>query len=283
MQNRDVSHADKPAVSTQAAPVAAEQQGQAMNGELITALVAAQQAINSMKDYAETAGQGDEESMLYAMGVISDEGLTADIAIRVALSQAAPVAASDWTEPTTYLRRFGDAMQLLCAGHRPTHAMMSAWLDSENEELQSFAAEHGPAWAQGIGLIDAARTTADQPTEGPDHEFHEAAFVAAEPSDAEIVLSALSSGEWGLVRNLPNDCFTDNANLRHLWSVRRLVPPYCADRHDSERQWSGPTARQALQTASDDLDVPLPAALAVSPAPQAAPVAAVAVELKETP
>jgi hypothetical protein len=96
-------------------------------------------------------------------------------------AQAAPVAASDWTEPTTYLRRFGDAMQLLCAGHRPTHAMMSAWLDSENEELQSFAAEHGPAWAQGIGLIDAARTTADQPTEGTDHEFHEAAPVAASP------------------------------------------------------------------------------------------------------
>jgi hypothetical protein len=102
----------------------------------------------------------------------------------------------------------------------------------------------------------------------------QAAPVAAEPSDAEIVLSALTSGEWGLVRNLPNDCFTDNANLRHAWSVRRLVPPYCADRHDSERQWSGPTARRALQTASDDLDVPLPAALAVSPAPQAAPVAA---------
>jgi hypothetical protein len=58
---------------------------------------------------------------------------------------------------------------------------MSAWLDSENEELQSFAAEHGPAWAQGIGLIDAARTTADQPTEGTDHEFHEAAPVAASP------------------------------------------------------------------------------------------------------
>lgn len=84
-----------------------------------------------------------------------------------------------WKTPTTYLQRLGDALELLCAGHRPPDEMMTAWLDTDRDDmrLQSFACEHGPSWAQGIGVIDAARTLADEPTEilfidGPqiDHE-----------------------------------------------------------------------------------------------------------------
>ena len=73
----------------------------------------------------------------------------------------------DWREPTTYLQRFGDAVALLCSGHRPPDEMLAAWLDTKSDDhrLQAFACEHGPSWAQGIGVIDAARVVADQPTE----------------------------------------------------------------------------------------------------------------------
>ena len=78
----------------------------------------------------------------------------------------------DWKTPTTFMQRFGDAMQALCHGHRPPREMMIAWLatDSEDNRLQAFACQYGFAWAQGIGLIDAACAAADQPTEGVDHK-----------------------------------------------------------------------------------------------------------------
>jgi len=93
------------------------------------------------------------------------EGARADMArIRVALT-AAPGVQADWTQPTTVAQRLGDAVQLLCGGKRPPEAMVTGWLDHSSEELQSFCAEHGPSWAQGIGLIDAAMVMVDQPTE----------------------------------------------------------------------------------------------------------------------
>jgi hypothetical protein len=83
----------------------------------------------------------------------------------------------DWRTPTTFMKRFGDALQLLCAGKRPPDEMLLAWFDRSNEDnrLQIFCSEHGPSWAQGIGMIDAAIVMADQPTEiltpgGRDHE-----------------------------------------------------------------------------------------------------------------
>lgn len=86
----------------------------------------------------------------------------------------------DWTDPTTVLERFGDAMELLCQGNRPHDALLRGWLSGESEDLQGFAASHGPAWAQGIGIIDAALTLVDNPTEiqfhdrpGVDHEHRE--------------------------------------------------------------------------------------------------------------
>lgn len=72
--------------------------------------------------------------------------------------------------PTTYLQRFGDAMNLLC-GTRPSDNMLQAWIHGTSEKLQEFSIEFGPEWAQGIAVIDAARVMADQPTEGVDHEF----------------------------------------------------------------------------------------------------------------
>lgn len=69
-------------------------------------------------------------------------------------------------------------MELLCKGHRPPTELVVNWFtDTDSEGLQNFAAEHGPEWAQGVGVIDAARLLADTPTEilclnGPqqDHE-----------------------------------------------------------------------------------------------------------------
>jgi hypothetical protein len=78
---------------------------------------------------------------------------------------AESVPAGDWTQPTTVAQRLADAVQLLCGGKRPPDAMVHGWLDHSSEELQSFAASHGPSWAQGIGLIDAAMVMVDQPTE----------------------------------------------------------------------------------------------------------------------
>jgi len=90
---------------------------------------------------------------------------------------------SAWAGPTTYLQRFGDAMQLLCAGHRPGDALLVEWLDpaSETYTLQEFAIEHGPAWSQGIVVIDAALVMAEFPTEGDDHEE-----ASTDPSNADV-------------------------------------------------------------------------------------------------
>lgn len=85
---------------------------------------------------------------------------------------AAPQVPPESSGPTTHLQRFGDALAMLCAGHRPSDEMMAAWLDiaQDDHRLQEFAIEHGPSWAQGIGVIDAARVLADQPEEDAGHE-----------------------------------------------------------------------------------------------------------------
>lgn len=78
---------------------------------------------------------------------------------------------TDWSEPTTYLQRFTHALSLLC-GQTPPEEIVLAWLDKNIDDfrLQEFAIAHGPAWAQGIVLIEAAQLMADQPTEGVEHE-----------------------------------------------------------------------------------------------------------------
>lgn len=112
--------------------------------------------------------------------------------------------AEDWTTPTTYLRRFGDAMALLCGGKRPSDEVLTAWLDTDADDmrLQEFAVEHGPAWAQGIGLIDAARTMADQPTEGVEHEQ---APEPARDEEIEAVIACLGDDAAALRTDNPED------------------------------------------------------------------------------
>lgn len=96
--------------------------------------------------------------------------------------QAQPAA--DWQTPTTYAQRFTEAVALLCREIPPAD-MVAGWIDraSDDHRLQDWACERAPAWAQGIGLLDAAHVMADQPTEGVDHEPAQPAAV----SDGEIV------------------------------------------------------------------------------------------------
>ena len=78
----------------------------------------------------------------------------------------------DWRKPTLYLDRLGDALELLCQGNRPDDKVTAAWVDHTSEDLQGFCAKHGPSWAQGIVIIDAAMILAKDPVEGPAHEYH---------------------------------------------------------------------------------------------------------------
>lgn len=70
----------------------------------------------------------------------------------------------DWRQPTTFIRRFSDAVTLLC-GRKPPEDMVVGWLDrgADDHRLQDFAADYGPAWAQGIVLLDAAHVMASTP------------------------------------------------------------------------------------------------------------------------
>lgn len=73
--------------------------------------------------------------------------------------------------PTTFIQRFADAVELLCK-KRPSDEIVNAWVEriDDDTRLQEFAIEHGPDWAQGIAVLDAAHVLASQPTEDVDHE-----------------------------------------------------------------------------------------------------------------
>lgn len=81
-----------------------------------------------------------------------------------------------WTEPTKFLERLGDALEVLCQGNRPSDVMMRRWLDKELDDftLQYFCSDHAVDWMQGIQVIDAALKLADNPVEGVEHEYRDA-------------------------------------------------------------------------------------------------------------
>lgn len=74
-------------------------------------------------------------------------------------------------QQTTFVKRFGDAMELLCSGKRPPDSMIRDWFDRgmDSFELQEWGVANGPDWAQGIAMIDAATTLAKSPQEGVGH------------------------------------------------------------------------------------------------------------------
>lgn len=80
--------------------------------------------------------------------------------------------------------------------------------------------------------------------------------AGVELSDAERIMAALDSGDWSITRNQPHSSFTDEANQKYAWSVRRERPPMCSE--DGTRCWSGSTAIAALEWAAADLRMTLP-------------------------
>ena len=132
--------------------------------------------------------QARDGAMIEATGPINsvNEAIAA-AEVALAAHEQEPVAQpGDWLKPTTALHRMTEAVTLLCNGRRPPDALVSGWLDGSDDGLQDFAADNGPAWSQGIGLLDAARIMAEQPTEGVDHQEMPAAPAQQEPTDEQI-------------------------------------------------------------------------------------------------
>lgn len=146
----------------------------------------------------------------------------------------------DWAEPTLYLQRFSEAMTLLCNGNQPSEELLQAWLDDESEALQDFAATYGPSWAQGIGLIDAARLMADQPTEGPEHEHYAEPDTSILWPEPDVVQYESSEGEWKSFmdeRHKVNTIESGEWPLRNLYteqSVRTMLAPAAAKTSEQE-------------------------------------------------
>lgn len=139
--------------------------------------------------------------------VDADRNARASLSLPAAGQEPVATSASggDWENPTTVRQRLGDAVQLLCAGKRPDDSMLDSWLKETSEELQSFCASHGPAWCQGIALIDAAMLMVDQPTEittithpDRDHE-HRAAPQPAAPVAGQEPVAPPMDGEIALI------------------------------------------------------------------------------------
>lgn len=65
-----------------------------------------------------------------------------------------------------FTTRFADVIALLCT-EKPSIELCRDWLDDKSEDLQEWVLDRlRLGWAQGIGVIDAARLLADQPEEG---------------------------------------------------------------------------------------------------------------------
>ena len=77
----------------------------------------------------------------------------------------------DWTTPTTWDKRFRDALTVLC-GEPPPEGAVEAWYEPgcDSMDLQNWASEKiRMPWAQGIVVIDAAQMLANDPAEGGMH------------------------------------------------------------------------------------------------------------------
>ena len=83
------------------------------------------------------------------------------------------------------------------------------------------------------------------------------------PTEAEIVFAAVASGDWKITRNQPSGYMTDEGNARTAWTAERANAPYCVDLGPGKgwgnRHWSAATAIGALQAASKEMGIALPA------------------------
>jgi hypothetical protein len=183
------------------------------------------------------AGRGVTHWMAYPMppGAVSDmhDGRRAALATTKATPAVAPTG--DWLTPTTHLKRFGDAMALLCSGVRPSDELLSGWLDAEAEDnrLQTFAVDHGPSWGQGIGLIDAALTLAEQPTEGVEHEHRASAPPQVEAIGEPVawqIKQLKGSPEWRGVSKKEHDAAKKQPGVFECRTLGVIAPPATSSR-----------------------------------------------------
>ena len=75
---------------------------------------------------------------------------------------------------TTKVERFRDVLMVLCGGVAPDVSLCENWYVENDDEshiaLQEWAMNNTVVgWAQGIGVIEAAMTLADNPIEGAGH------------------------------------------------------------------------------------------------------------------
>lgn len=78
-------------------------------------------------------------------------------------------------DATTFVQRFTDAVAILC-GSEPPSDFVTEWLANVDVDgvhrLQEWVLNQDatPAWAQGIGVLDAAHLLASTPVESEQHE-----------------------------------------------------------------------------------------------------------------
>lgn len=160
----------------------------------------------------------------------------------------------DWSAPTTHIQRFGDAMERLCNGVRPSDELLNSWLDPRNEgaDLQEFAIEHGPVWAQGIVVIDAALVLAASPTEGVDHEMLEH-DVDADALDASTAV-APSSDQQLEIERLHRQLAEKTLDATRAWlryeSANRMCMSLQIERAELARRGESPSPERVSPPAA---------------------------------
>lgn len=96
-----------------------------------------------------------------------------------ARSQAAALQPLVPQQGSTHAQRFTDAVRVLCGGAVPPSEFVADWLAGVEvdglHQLQHWVLSQPGhvAWAQGIGILDAAAVLAAHPEEGCDHEILE--------------------------------------------------------------------------------------------------------------
>jgi hypothetical protein len=76
---------------------------------------------------------------------------------------------------TTYPVRFREAIASMCGGRYPLIQTVDDWLNHKSEVLQEWVLSNSSnklIWAQGIAIIEAAMTLADNPMEGGGGDSH---------------------------------------------------------------------------------------------------------------
>lgn len=119
-------------------------------------------------------------------------------------------------------------------------ADFEAWYRHHHGDRDVYAldefGEYADKWVQGAFNVWQAR----------------AALQSQDREDAVEVMEILDTGEWSLVRSIPGEWLTDEANNEHRWCVQRQLPPYCGK--DGVHYWTGPTAISALRAGMKAID-----------------------------